>query len=75
MKKYLLIRLSAIGDIVLATAAIEAIAKDQPDAKIDFICKARFAELLKGNPHVANIYGFDEKGRHKGLRGLAAFHS
>ncbi|MBI4727086.1 glycosyltransferase family 9 protein, partial [candidate division TA06 bacterium] len=73
MKKYLLIRLGAIGDIVLATAAIEAIAQAEPDSQIDFICKARFAGLLKGHSKLANIYGFDETGRHKGLRGLLLF--
>jgi len=73
MKKYLLIRLGAIGDIVLATAAIEAIAQAEPDSQIDFICKARFAGLLKSHPKLANVYGFDETGRHKGLRGLLLF--
>lgn len=73
MNKYLLIRLGAIGDIVLATTVIEAIAKAQPEAQIDFVCKARFAELLKGNPHIKNIYSFDEQGRHKSLRGLLLF--
>ena len=73
MKKYLLIRLGAIGDIVLATAAIEAISLAEPDAQIDLVCKARFAGLLQGNPHIAKVYAFDEKGRHKGLRGLLLF--
>jgi heptosyltransferase-2 len=73
MKKYLLIRLGAIGDIVLATAAIEAISQAEPDSQIDLVCKARFAGLLKGHPKLANIYGFDEAGRHKGLRGLLLF--
>jgi heptosyltransferase II len=73
MNKYLLIRLGAIGDIVLATAAIEAIAKAEPDSQIDLICKARFAGLLKGHPKLANVYGFDETGRQKGLRGLLLF--
>ncbi len=73
MKKYLLIRLGAIGDIVLATAAIEAISKAEPDSQIDLVCKARFAGLLQGNPHISNFHAFDEKGRHKGLRGLLLF--
>jgi len=73
MKKHLLIRLGAIGDIVLATAAIEAISQAEPDSQIDFICKARFAGLLKGHPKLTNVHGFDEAGRHKGLRGLLLF--
>ncbi len=73
MNKYLLIRLGAIGDIVLATAAIEAISQAEPDSQIDLVCKARFAGLLKGHPKLANVYGFDETGRHQGLRGLLLF--
>jgi heptosyltransferase-2 len=73
MKKYLLIRLGAIGDIVLATAAIEAISQAEPGSQIDLVCKARFAGLLTGHPKLANVYGFDETGRHKGLRGLLLF--
>lgn len=73
MKKYLLIRLGAIGDIVLVTAAIEAISQTEPDSQIDLVCKARFAGLLKGHPKLANVYGFDETGRHKGLRGSLLF--
>ena len=73
MKKYLLIRLGAIGDIVLVTAAIEAISQTEPDSQIDLVCKARFAGLLKGHPKLANVYGFDDTGRHQGLRGLLLF--
>lgn len=73
MNKYLLIRLGAIGDIVLATAAIEAIFQAEPDSQIDLVCKARFAGLLTGHPKLANVHGFDETGRHKGLRGLLLF--
>jgi heptosyltransferase-2 len=72
-EKYLIIRLGAIGDIVLSTAAIEAIAKAQPEAQIDFICKARFADLLKGSPHIKNVYLFEDQGRHQGLRGVLLF--
>ncbi|MHB8157198.1 MAG: glycosyltransferase family 9 protein [Desulfocucumaceae bacterium] len=73
MNKYLLIRLGAIGDIVLATAAIEAISQAEHDSQIALVCKARFAGLLNGHPKLANVYGFDEAGRHKGLRGLLLF--
>ncbi|MDO9391627.1 MAG: glycosyltransferase family 9 protein [bacterium] len=73
MNKYLLIRLGAIGDIVLATAAIETISQAEPGSQIDLVCKARFAGLLKGHPKLANIHGFDETGRHQGLRGLLLF--
>jgi len=73
MKKVLVIRLGAIGDIVLATAALEALRRHAPEVEIDFVCKERFAGLLAGDPRLRRVLGFDERGEHKGLRGLLAF--
>jgi heptosyltransferase-2 len=73
MKRILVIRLGAIGDIVLATAAVGALAKRFPEARIDFICKQRFAGLLTSDPRLKRVIPFDEGGRHQGLRGLLLF--
>jgi heptosyltransferase-2 len=73
MNRYLIIRLGALGDVVLATAAIEAVSRAEPSAQIDFICKERFAGLLRGHPKLNDVMGFDESGRHQGLRGLLLF--
>lgn len=73
MKRILLIRLGAMGDIVLATAAVEALARAFPGAVIDFLLKARFAGLLEGNPRIAGLLAFDDRGRHRGTRGLMTF--
>ncbi|MDI6740587.1 MAG: lipopolysaccharide heptosyltransferase II [Candidatus Edwardsbacteria bacterium] len=73
MNRILVIRLGAIGDIVLATAVFSALAKHHPEAKIDFICKERFAGLLENDPRIHRIIRLDELGRHKELRGLLLF--
>lgn len=73
MKKYLVIRLGAMGDLVLATAAVEAILDAEPSSQVDVICKQRFADILHDHPKVNKIISLDEKGRHRGLRGLLLF--
>ncbi|HBE72639.1 MAG TPA: hypothetical protein DDW31_00790 [candidate division Zixibacteria bacterium] len=73
MKRILVIRLGAIGDIVLATAAIEALARAFPDAAVEFLLKERFSALLEGHPHVGRLWLFDERGRHRGAGGLLSF--
>ena len=39
MKKILIIRMSSIGDIVLATSFLESVKIKYPDSKIDFLIK------------------------------------
>lgn len=64
--KILLIRLSSLGDVLLATAAAGALKKRRPDAEIDFCVDPRFRCVLEGN---GNIAGIIECGRDRG--GLA----
>lgn len=73
MKRYLIIRLGALGDVVLATAAAEAILDAEPTAQVDIVCKQRFVGILQGHPKINMIIGLDEQGRHCGLRGLLIF--
>lgn len=73
MKRILVIRLGAIGDIALASAAVGALAKRFPEARIDFLCKQRFSGLLANDPRLGRVIPFDERGRHQGLRGLLLF--
>lgn len=45
-------RFSSVGDIVLATPAISALAQAWPHARIIFATKAAFVPLLQANPHL-----------------------
>ena len=58
--KILIIRLSSIGDILLSTAFIRQTRHTFPDAEIDFIIKKRFSDLVRFNPHINNIYEYDD---------------
>ena len=59
MSKYsqadiLLIRFSSIGDIILTTPVIRAF-KHQLNAKITFLTKSKFKEVLNHNPNIDKI--------------------
>ncbi|MEN3038466.1 MAG: lipopolysaccharide heptosyltransferase II [Candidatus Kryptonium sp.] len=58
-QKILIIRLSSIGDIVLATPLIRVLRNKFPTAQIDFIVKKEFAQILKYNPNITNLIEFD----------------
>ena len=63
-EKILIIRLSSIGDIILATPLIRILRNRFPDAEIDVLIKSRFQELLYTNPHITNLILLDtNKGR------------
>jgi heptosyltransferase-2 len=58
--RILLIRLSSLGDVTLATAALEAIAEELPGVTVDVLVKPAFAEIFAGHPVVAQIITWDE---------------
>ncbi|KAA3618016.1 MAG: glycosyltransferase family 9 protein [Calditrichaeota bacterium] len=61
-KKILIIRLSSIGDIILTTPLIRLLRKQFPDAQIDYVTKSRFADLLRYNTRISNLFEFSEPG-------------
>ncbi len=48
--RILVIRLSSMGDVVLATPALRWIKQQRPEARITFLTKPAFAPLLEGHP-------------------------
>ena len=46
MKKILVIRMSAIGDIVLATSFLESVKQKYPESEIHFLIKKEFLSLI-----------------------------
>lgn len=53
--KVLLIRLSSLGDVILATAAVEALREDRGDVEVHVLTKPAFREVFQGNPGVARL--------------------
>jgi ADP-heptose:LPS heptosyltransferase len=55
-KKFLIIRFSSIGDIVLTTPVIRCLRKKLPDAEIHFLTKQSFKGILAANPFITKIH-------------------
>ncbi|MFC1566421.1 glycosyltransferase family 9 protein [bacterium] len=60
-KKFLVIQLRKLGDVLLTTPVIDVLKEHYPDAEIDFLVEAAYAEVLSGNPKIKNIYTLDKK--------------
>jgi lipopolysaccharide heptosyltransferase I len=65
--RFLIIRLSSVGDIVHALPAVAALGRTFPEADIDWVVEERYAALLEGNPYVRQIIKFDTLGWRKRL--------
>ena len=58
--KFLFIRLSSMGDILLTTPVIRAIRNQFPNARIDYLVSKPFADVLAGNPYIDNLLIYDK---------------
>ena len=59
--KFLIIRLSSIGDIVLTTPVIRCLKQQVEDAEIHFVIKEKHFSVLKANPWITKIHTLDGK--------------
>ncbi len=55
-KKILIIRLSAMGDVLLTTPLIRCLKQRFPDCKIDFLVKEAYGSLIQNNPSLHSIW-------------------
>jgi lipopolysaccharide heptosyltransferase I len=60
-KRILIIKPSALGDIVLALPALLALKRSFPEARISWLVRPEFVELLRGHPDLDEIILFDRK--------------
>ncbi len=60
--KILLIRYSSLGDVVISTSVLKAVYEHFPGAQIDFLTDNRYIPVLRRNPYVSDIIGFDRTG-------------
>ncbi|GAB3741562.1 glycosyltransferase family 9 protein [Hymenobacter agri] len=54
--KVLVLRFSSIGDIVLTTPVVRALAQQVPGAAVHFATKPGYRGLLEANPYVARVH-------------------
>ena len=59
MKKFLIIRFSSIGDIVLTTPVIRCVKQQVRGAVVHYLTKKQFEPVLSANPYVDKIWLYD----------------
>lgn len=70
MKKLLVIRFSALGDIAMTVPVIYDLAMQYPDLDITMLSREMARPLFEQLPENVHFFSADLKGRHKGLFGL-----
>lgn len=55
MTKFLIIRFSSIGDIVLTTPVIRCLYKQMPNAEIHFLTKKEYKGIVISNPYIKKV--------------------
>jgi lipopolysaccharide heptosyltransferase I len=64
-QRFLVFRLSSIGDIVHTLPAVAALGRAHPQAEIHWVVEERFSELLEANPFVSRVIKLDTLGWRK----------
>lgn len=59
MVKFLVVRFSSIGDIILTTPVMRHLKLQVENAEIHFLTKSAYKSLLESNPYVDRIHSFD----------------
>jgi ADP-heptose:LPS heptosyltransferase len=60
--KFLVIRFSSIGDIVLTTPVIRCLKQQVPNAEVHYLTKKQFGTILAANPYVDKLHVLGEEG-------------
>lgn len=61
MKRILIIQTASLGDVILCTPLIEKLHHFYPAAKIDFLLKYGYEEVLRYHPHLHHVIVWDKK--------------
>jgi lipopolysaccharide heptosyltransferase I len=72
-QRFLIVRLSSIGDIVHALPAAVALAQTFPQTAIDWVVEKPYAVLLRGNPYLRRVVVLDTLGWRRRLRSTAVW--
>jgi lipopolysaccharide heptosyltransferase II len=66
----LVIKLSAVGDIILSTASLKALRMKYPKARIAVLVGREGAAMIYGCPYIDDVIVYDYKGKDRGLKGF-----
>lgn len=72
-ERFLVVRLSSMGDVVHALPAVAALRARFPSARVDWLVEARWRELVELNPHISNCLSVNTFGwRNQPLKQLGS---
>ena len=57
--RFLILRLSSLGDLVHALPAVAALRAAFPEARLDWLVESRWQDIIELNPHVSNVLAAD----------------
>jgi len=66
-KKILVVRLSSLGDVLLATPLLKEIKRVYPNVEIDFLVKPQFIEAVQTNENLNSVYELAQNKNNKVL--------
>ena len=70
IKKILVIRFSSLGDVILSAPLLKILRETFTNARIDYLTKKGFSDVLKNNPDINNLIETDDNINFTGLREL-----
>ncbi len=59
MAKFLVVRFSSIGDIILTTPVVRCLKNQVDEAEIHYLTKSKFAQIVTANPHIKKVHLLD----------------
>lgn len=59
MVKYLVVRFSSIGDIILTSPVVRHLKQQVDDAEIHYLTKSEFIPVLEANPYIDRLHSFN----------------
>jgi lipopolysaccharide heptosyltransferase II len=61
IRSILVIKLRAVGDVLLSTVVLRSLRVAFPSARIDFMTEPPARDLLEGNPDITRVFVYDRK--------------
>lgn len=58
IRSVLIIRLSSMGDVLLATTLVRELRAQFPDARIDVCVNEEWSDIFRYNPHCSNVHAY-----------------
>ncbi len=58
-ERFLVVRLTALGDILHTVPAVAALRAAHPKARIDWVVERKWAPVIEGSPAISEVIPFD----------------